>query len=454
MLRDFSFANFRSFRDEQYFSMTRTKAAMKRQTTKWPISDISCIASVYGSNASGKTAFCNALPYLALFIERGFSQEHPLSLFKPFLLNSHSKTNPMSFLVDFSISGNRYRYEIDLTAGSVSFESLRRYNGPTNRTQRVFERALKEDRSFKFLYGKNFKGQKRAAEAMTRNDVAYLSVLHKTNCKSVEEAYSFFSDQVVFLDALFYERELDQIAERLSDDAWYANALSTIVSQADLGISVMETKGFFDAIRSRDGEAFDGFAKGVAGITGPNATAAEREKRTQEICELLTQPVKELVFTHRGADGYTAEFSRDDESNGTLSMLAFFSIALKLLAVPTVAFVDEIDTSLHPTYVEELVRLYKDPATNPCQSQLIFTTHDVSLITKSGADEPVIDPDQIWFVEKTSEGASELFPATSLNPRWEENFGRNYLHGVYGAIPRPDFHSAFARALQCEDTRQ
>ena len=108
---------------------------------------------------------------------------------------------------------------------------------------------------------------------------------------------------------------------------------------------------------------------------------------------------------------------------------------------------DEIDSSLHPAYVQELVELFKDPRTNPHQSQLIFTTHDVSLITRSGADERVLDQDQIWLVEKAGDGRSTLYPLTAVRTRWDENFGRNYLHGVYGASPRPEFREAFADAL-------
>ena len=117
-----------------------------------------------------------------------------------------------------------------------------------------------------------------------------------------------------------------------------------------------------------------------------------------------------------------------------------------MLSVRSVGFVDEIDSSLHPNYVEELVALFKDPRTNPNQSQLIFTTHDVSLITRTGADQRVLDQDQIWFVEKNDEGNSALYPVTSIPSRWDENFGRNYMHGVYGAVPRPDFREAFIQA--------
>mgnify|MGYP001025792772 CR=1 FL=1 len=118
---------------------------------------------------------------------------------------------------------------------------------------------------------------------------------------------------------------------------------------------------------------------------------------------------------------------------------------------PCIVFIDEIDTSLHPALVKELVALYADAETNPHGSQLIFTTHDVSLINQSGLAKRLLAPDQIWLVEKNKEGVSELFPVTNLGIRNMENIGKNYLNGVYGAIPRPDFHTAFAQIVNVVD---
>lgn len=141
----------------------------------------------------------------------------------------------------------------------------------------------------------------------------------------------------------------------------------------------------------------------------------------------------------------------DNESRGTVAALSFFSLALRQLSRPTVTLIDEIDTSLHPALVAELVALYTDPATNPHGSQLIFTTHDVSLINQSGSSNRLLQPDQIWLVEKDKDGASELFPVTELGIRKEENIGKNYLNGVYGATPNPSFHTVFAQIMNGDD---
>lgn len=98
----------------------------------------------------------------------------------------------------------------------------------------------------------------------------------------------------------------------------------------------------------------------------------------------------QLMFTHTG-ESSSAGFGPDDESRGTVAALSFFSLALRQLSKQSVTLIDEIDTSLHPALVKELVALYADAETNPHGSQLIFTTHDVSLINQSGSANRLLD---------------------------------------------------------------
>lgn len=96
--------------------------------------------------------------------------------------------------------------------------------------------------------------------------------------------------------------------------------------------------------------------------------------------------------------------------------------------------IDEIDASLHPLLVRKLVGLFRDREINVGRAQLLFTTHD-SFLLAPVAGEPGLERDQVWFVEKDANGASELYPLTDFKPRNEHNLARRYLGGSYGAIP-------------------
>ena len=102
-------------------------------------------------------------------------------------------------------------------------------------------------------------------------------------------------------------------------------------------------------------------------------------------------------------------------------------------------------SSLHPNYAQELVRLFKDPLTNPHQSQLIFTTHDVP---SSPARAPNCASSTRTRSGSSRKHAGSLghIPVTTIQQsRCDESFVSNYIHGAYEASPMPHFHEAFAQ---------
>jgi AAA15 family ATPase/GTPase len=95
------------------------------------------------------------------------------------------------------------------------------------------------------------------------------------------------------------------------------------------------------------------------------------------------------------------------------------------------------------------VRLFQDQSTNPNGAQLIFTSHDASLLGNSLGVRP-LGRDQIWFTEKSNDGRSRLFPLSDLDPRKEESIERRYLEGRYGGVPivsRQEFAAVAERIL-------
>jgi hypothetical protein len=458
VLINFTFSNFKSYRDAQQFSMQRPTNAQKHEDGDWALKEYSTVAGVYGGNASGKSAFIDAFQAVTDFVCNGLNPNLDLNQeLQPFRLDPDSRNCPTQFLVDFlGTDDTRYLYELSVRSSVVEFESLRYYSG--SRTSRIFERELDGD-AYTFRYGRTFTGAKKNFERMVRPEVPYLTVLYATNVPIVGPVYEFFRNRVGFYRANLYDSELEYLKKGLQKGTPTAKALASLMASSDLGISVVQPRDPLEELQEssqqpgdpREG-GYEDLASGVLALLQPGLTKEERRRQAQGIAKMPPMPRYELSFTHRGKNGFEETFNETEESSGTRAILAFFSLALRLLSVRSVGFIDEIDSSLHPSYVQELVALFKDPRTNPHQSQLIFTTHDVSLITKTGADKRVLDQDQIWLVEKGADGASTLYPVTSLPSRWDENFGRNYLHGVYGAVPRPGFHEAFADAE--EDLRE
>lgn len=153
--------------------------------------------------------------------------------------------------------------------------------------------------------------------------------------------------------------------------------------------------------------------------------------RQSIIDELNDKEINALKTVHTTAQGGQIELDFEQESDGTRK---FFSLAgpwLDTLDHGYVLVVDELHDNLHPHMVNFLVDLFHDSRTNPKNAQLIFSTHETSILSQD-----VFRRDQIWFCEKDETQASRLFPLTDFSPRKGlENLERSYLAGRYGALP-------------------
>ena len=93
--------------------------------------------------------------------------------------------------------------------------------------------------------------------------------------------------------------------------------------------------------------------------------------------------------------------------------------------------IDELSSGLHPLLLQAIIKMFYDKKLNTTNAQLIFSTHDISLLNLD-----LFRRDQIYFVEKNhSTGISTLYSLDEFFPEKEENARESYLQGRYGAIP-------------------
>jgi uncharacterized protein len=196
-------------------------------------------------------------------------------------------------------------------------------------------------------------------------------------------------------------------------------ALVDLVRVADLGIEDLAIQG--------DEESTPAFLERWQRVI--DALNGGHDHAT--VTELSREHSPKMLF-RQGPRGVA--MTLDEQSAGTRSWLDLVLTVLDVLDSGTVLVADEIDTSLHPRLIARLVGLFRDERTNPHGAQLVFTTHDATLLGTSFGRE-VLERDQIWFVEKDSTGATRLFPLTDFHPRKQENTERRYLGGGYGAVP-------------------
>ncbi|WEV64529.1 ATP-binding protein [Bifidobacterium sp. ESL0732] len=444
MLIDFSFSNFRSFRDEQAFSMSRSA---KNNST-------STVTAVYGSNASGKSNFLKALATMTNMVRNSYSQGVNSSgiIRDAFALTDNAAgidMKPSEFLAEFIASDRqKYRYYFTFDSERIIEESLTVYRRLGDRLSTRPALLFAREDGQKPVFGPRFGAKGLLEETLKRRaNALILSAAAAAGVESTQPAFDFLARDIVYCEALAFPQEKPRIAQEFSKQTRFSKNLAKLLHYADFGIGTMDV---VPASLGLNDQVIAQLKRQLHDQLG-----ADDEKLDAMFAQSAQQSQQQVQFRfqHTGEHGVPKQFNEAQESQGTLGALSFFSLALRQLSHQTVTLIDEIDTSLHPLLVRQLVSLFADPETNPHGSQLIFTTHDISLLSAgSFSGDRLLEPDQIWFVEKDIDGASEIYPVTDMKLRKGENISKNYMNGVYGAVPTPGFHSVFAQIINEQES--
>ncbi len=414
MLVELRVKNFRSLRDEQVLSLVASpdKTLRDTNTRETHIKAAPALlrgAAIYGANASGKSNLIKALQYMRDVVVQsaGLPPGQTFGV-KPFLLDGESPSSPTEFEVTFLLAGVRYQYGFALTAQRIVHEHLLVYR--TFKPQRWFERHF-DVASQKDVYefGPALKGQRSVWEGATRPNALFLSMAIQLNGEQLQPVFNWFANQLVIFNELsLLTQQFTQSTEQLLAQPEDRRAICDFLEVADISIAdieVVTTKIPGRAMR------FD-------------IPTGKRDFRDHVFEQT------ELRFHHITPHGQ-AIFTLADESSGTRNLLALAGPVLDILRKGQILVIDELDTSLHPLLVRRLVRLFHEPSINTGNAQLIFTTHDASLL-----DAPdLLRRDQIWLVEKDADQASRLVGLSEFSPRKNEALERGYLMGRYGGIP-------------------
>jgi AAA15 family ATPase/GTPase len=395
MLLSFRVRNVLSFRDEQQLSFVATEL---HDGLAWPTEirergkEISVVPAlgIYGANASGKSNFLEALNLMRSAVLGSLSwlsQPNPVRRI-PFVLDKAYTRKPSFYEVDIILQdGIRYTYGFEIDDERIRGEWLHAY--PRGYRQVWFDR---KNNDIDFI-GEGLRGEKLELARRTRPDTLFLGVAAQFNHDQLLPVFEWFRDNLRLIspERDKFERENDTI-RRVLHDPGFRERIAHVLQIADLG------------------------------ITGFDKTALAKD---------------EIRLLHRaGSRQVSLDF--DSESLGTRSWFALLGTLLETLEAGTVVLIDELDTSLHPVMSAEAVRMFQDSEANPHRAQMVFTSHDATLLyTLLGAGR-VLTRDTIWFTEKRSDGATEIYPLSSVSPlpRKEDNLFRKYLLGQYGGVPR------------------
>ncbi len=420
MLIEFKVANFRSFREEQTLSM------VAGSDKTHPDNLIDCdkfkllkTAAVYGANASGKSNLVAAIGLMGQFIRASATKVNlgdAIEGMFPFRLDNEHVAQPSRFELTALVNATTYVYGFSATAKRVHDEWLK-VRRPESRSRFVSW----IERHFDAATGKTdweIRGPlKKDADLLrekTRDNGLALSRGAELNLAPLSKLFLWFRKRVWDIDLSGSPLPLMQeTARRTRENGDFRTKVLNVLRDADVGIQGFE-------VSERPVPAIpDGEPKAIADVFST--------------LEKLSKPLYVTVVHYLPDSDKSVAFDLEtDESNGTQRLFALAGPILNVLDRGGLLVLDELDCSMHPALVRKLIELFQSPEANPSGAQMVFATHDSTLM-----DSALFRRDQIWLTEKNASGATELFSLCDIEgrPRKGEALAKNYLAGRYGGVP-------------------
>lgn len=444
MLVQFSFSNFKCFKDETVLNLTTSRKKNKEFysiDTRFGYRVLKSLA-VYGANASGKSKLFEAVAFLKTLLSnaKGFDGAYLWQKrYENFRLNTGSKDKSSTFEIVFIIDDNQYRYGIEITESLIVSEYL--YINEGKKEVYVFKRSQNEIK-YNERFGK--KAKTLIDGDMIKKEVPFLSALYEWNDDMAQRIMLWFNDMNVISS-----NELPPVPINFIRDETLKNLILSFLKMFDINIEDI-------AMHETSADTIPDKIKELIGKE-----------------HFVGNPVYDGISSkHKVYDEHysVAEFTNfqmeEQESYGTNRLIRLCIPILSTLQNSSVLLIDEFDSGIHPNILNYLISMFY---TMGKKSQLIVNTHNSSLLSRvldsefmpdeylesesdidfvklleTNDDITIKHPksnkyklfikDQIYFVTKNRYGVASLVPLTDFK-NVRSDLEKLYLSGLLDGTP-------------------
>ncbi|MBQ8802650.1 MAG: AAA family ATPase [Tyzzerella sp.] len=390
MLCQFSFKNFKSYKNETVFDFQAAalpefkESVIKREMC----SDILPVGVIYGPNGGGKSNLLQALSCLISTVVRPIhdleKNRIPIIMQQkvscaPFSFDKVSPTEPTAFEIFFRTKGYEYRYCIELFKDEIKSESLARKKIGAKKPAYIYGREE----------GNITLGASIASLGLNTDvniKMPYLSFL------AINYSIPIITDVQEWFETCIIRNYANPKAEQqimLGEDENFKKIILKLLN--DMGIDVTDYR---------------------------------YDKENQQF------------YLQRTLQGAKYELAFVEESDGTKKLFAALPVLLLALQEGRLTIIDELDAKLHPKLLRYVINLFKNQKVNKNGAQLLFTSHDMTTMKNT-----VFRRDEIWFAAINENHESEIYSLYEI--RREDNervnntasYSKQYLEGRYGADP-------------------
>ncbi len=409
MLIGFTFKNFRSYLKEQAFTFAASADNAHRETNCVRTSikstpQLSKAAIVFGSNASGKTNFIEALETMCNLVlnSTAFTSNQFAGHYTPHW--SCSAGEPTTFEIELLIERVRYRYSFSYDSTHISYERLLVFTSV--KSQRWFERRSSEsDSSGEWeLFSSSFYGPREMWRKATRPAALFLTTGAQLNSKQLQPIYQWFERHLEFLHPS-RSTGVGQVVPRLNERGFKARMLQHLNS---VGIRVSDVRLTAPELRPASGDSH------LAGAAAQFGKVSDKTK---------------IEFLYALGETEAAWRRFEHESSGAHRLFGLFGHLFATLDEAKLLVIDDFDLNLHSLVAFRLIKLVNNPASP--RAQLILVSHNTALM-----DLSLFRRDEIWLTEIDEMNGSNLYQVSRSSPRRREQIAKGYLRGRYGSIPK------------------
>jgi len=396
--------------------------------------------AIWGANASGKSNFTRALHYVQFLIVHGTRPDRQTARI-PFKLRAGAASEPSIFELDivvpFEGEDRMFRYRCGVTAREVTEESLQEIRPVTNRmyfsrrssgegAEHHFDLAWwerrgvsNEDRTFVKVLAKG-----------TRPNQLFLHEAMDRNLALLQPIYRWFLEQLVVLTP---QAEFLNLETMEADRPELRRYVGMMLNRADTGIESITAEAVPLESLPMAAQVKERFLSEVKEADGGMLIRSSNGHR-YSIYLKDGEPVASRIITYRrDVAGKQVAFETTEESDGTLRLLDLCPLFHEISS-PTsrkVYVIDELDRSMHALLTMALLQNHLATRATDTRTQLIFTTHDMMLMTQE-----IFRRDEMWFIERGLHGETQMeCLADYKEVRYDKDVRKAYLQGRYSGVP-------------------
>lgn len=442
MLIRFTVENFLSFKDRQSFSMIPGKGTLKAEHKTDPVKGISTLktAILFGANASGKSNLIKAIDFGKNLVLDGVKSYKKIN-FQNFRLDTNSQKSNSRIEFEVQHKGKNYAYGFVFNTNEIVEEWL--FEVTKKSDNKIFTRDIKKKEVYDLIpiNKKNSKKENQflnfTALGTPKNNLFLTEIRNRNvqeNVSNIEDLWNIIdwfqnSLKVIFPDDKYNEG----LKFELRYDENLVKTFEEFLSYFDTGIKGIDLEKIDYQELYLLPETKNRIKEGLQAKKTENQTAIILIDNAAHLFSLKEDKVEVYKFrTKHHVTGQTnwELFDTSDESDGTNRIIDFIPLLMDLLKGDNVFVIDEMERSLHPNLIYDLIDLFLSKSKN-INSQLILASHETTLLTQK-----LLRKDEVWFLVKEVDGSSKLYSLQEYNVRFDKQIRKDYLLGRFKAIPK------------------